>query len=44
MCVEIYVYCTVMFVTLVENCYAKTSFRMTLKRPCDISIKTLHDC
>ena len=43
MYVEIYVYCTVTFVTLVENFYVKTSFRMTVKRPCDISVKTRHD-
>ena len=41
--VEIYVYCTVTFVTLVEIFYVKTSFRMTLKRPCAISVKTRHD-
>ena len=28
---------------LLENFYVKTSFHMTLKRPCDISVKTRHD-
>ena len=41
--VEIYVYCTETFVTLVEKNYVKTSFPMTLKRPCGISVKTHHD-